>query len=119
MTHLGSRTAYCVLHLSAVPMAPKKGKPKVTAKAKPPPPCSIDAASLQKLHGDLLRVPPYSECPSPFLLHKALHGRTPAIGVSMGVVKHWWTLHRNVGQGDIVSADTLNEKHGDTIMSLV
>ena len=118
MTHLGSRTAYCVLHLSAVPMAPKK-KPNVKAKAKPPPPCNIDAASLQKLHGDLLSVPPYSDCPSPFLLHKALHARTPAIGVSMGVVKHWWTQYRCGGERDIVNAETLNEKHGEVIMALV
>ena len=100
-------------------MAPKKGKPKVKAKAKPPPPCSIDAASLQKLHGDLLSVSPYSECQSPFLLHKALHGRTPSIAVSMGVVKHWWTQYRCGGRSDLVNAETLNEKHGDTIMSLV
>ena len=100
-------------------MAPKKGRPKVKEKAKQLPPCSIDASTLQNLHGALLSGPPYSECPSPFLLHKALHERSPSIAVSMGVVKHWWTQHRNVGHGDMVNADTLNERHGAIIMSLV
>ena len=105
---------------SSCSMAPKaKFKAKAKAKAKVLPPPSIDASSLQATHGDMLLQAPYSQCPSPFLLHKALHHRVPAVQVSMGVVKHWWTQHRAGTQSDVSSAQQLNDKHRDRLMTLV
>ena len=93
-------------------MAPKGRTPRAAAIS--------DAKDLQSKHGTLLSQEPYSQCTSPYLLHKALHNRTDPIVVSMGIVKQWWTHHReSAGRPDVCTAHDLNEKHRDLVLSLV
>ena len=110
----------CIIGSRYCSMAPKaKSKAEAKAKAKVLPPPSIDAASLQATHGIMLSQSPYAQCPSPFLLHKALHSRVPAVQVSMGVVKHWWTQHRAGTRADVSNTQELNDKHRDRLMTWV
>jgi hypothetical protein len=101
--------------------AKAKAKAKATAKAKTPTPAiNVNAQQLQEWHGEWLAQPPYSECGSAFLLHAALHNRTPRVHATMAVVKVWWDKNRVAsGQAAIKSAQDLEDKHGEAVHLLV
>ena len=79
-----------------------------------PPKVQITSAlGLQTRYSELLTQAPYVDAQSPYLLHKAL---SSSIGITQGIVKQWWSLHR-VSEGDVrlSSAAELEERYGDTI----
>ena len=99
-------------------MAPKSkaaAKAKATAKAKAG---GISSQELETLHGTLLSQPPYSECSSPYLLHKALIARRPPIAVTYAVVKVWWESRQRRLTPGISSAQELHDKHGAQVTAL-
>lgn len=51
------------------------------------------------------------QCPSAFLLHKALHARTPPIMVTMQTVKEYFKK-KTVGELSVTTARELQEKYG-------
>ena len=79
----------------------------------------LTATLLQDEHGALLQQPPFSGCPSAYLLHSALSKRTPPIAVSMATVKTWWLKYKH---GDIEfavkSGTELQDKYGDIAKEL-
>ena len=99
-------------------MAPKsKAKPKAKALAKP---IFLSTDELQAQHGELLSQSPYTECPSPFLLHKALHQRRPIIHVTVGVAKEWCKKYRvGAQQVGVSSAKELQDNYGDRVAAVV
>ena len=100
-------------------MAPKsKAKAKAKAKGKAAPLPFLSTDELQTQHGQLLLQPPFSECPTPFLLHKALQQRRPIINVTMGVAKEWVKKYK-VGGQLVSSAKELQEKYGDRVAAAV
>ena len=93
-------------------MAPKgKAKAKAKAVAKAKAPVFISTKDLEARHADLLAQAPYVHCPTAFLLHKALHTRTPPIMVTMQTVKEY-LKKQSIGQMSATTAKELHEKYG-------
>ena len=80
---------------------------------------TLSAVQLQEKHGELLKVAPYADAPSPFLLHKALWAHRPPIRITHAAVKTWFKNYKdNPNQQSIKSATELNEQHGDIVKQL-
>ena len=111
------------LHYAAVLKRPaakasgilKRPAAAVAAVAEP----RLTATLLQDEHGALLQQPPFSACPSAYLLHSALSKRTPPIAVSMATVKTWWLKYKHGEiQFSASSGKELHDKYGDTVQGL-
>ena len=79
----------------------------------------LNAQQLEQQYGALLRQSPLSECPSAYLLHRAVASRTPPIDVSAGAVREWWNTYK-AGQVEhtVSSAKALEEQYGDRAKAL-
>ena len=76
----------------------------------------LTASELQERHGTLLSQPPYSEVDTPYLLHKGLQERDPAIQVSLKAVTVWWNKYKMPANAvTVASAHELEELDGDSI----
>ena len=50
----------------------------------------LRACELHEQYGDVLAAAPLCDCPSAYLLHRALASRQPPVEVSLGAVTIWW-----------------------------
>ena len=79
----------------------------------------LTAKLLQDEHGALLQQPPFSACPSAYLLHSALSKRTPPIAVSMATVKTWWLKYKHGEiQFSASSGKELQDKYSEFVTTL-
>ena len=76
----------------------------------------LTASELQEQYGEVLASAPFRDCPSAYLLQRALASRQPPVEVSLGAVTVWWG-HYRVPEGAVTvgSAQELEETYGNSI----
>ena len=82
------------------------------------PGAKLTAAEFERKYGAMVRRE-YSDVATPRMLRNALSERRPAIEVSEGMLKVWFSNFRSPAGGEKVSsARELNEKYGDVVAEL-
>ena len=82
------------------------------------PVAALTCAGLEDGYGEMLRTPPFSEAPSPYLLHTALTTRRPPVRVSQMVVAQWWRIHRPSAEPAIRNAQDFDTRYGEQARAL-
>ena len=94
-----------------------RGMP-VKAAAKPKAGAKLTAKEFERKYGAMVSRE-FSDVATPRMLRNALSERRPAIEVSEGMLKVWFSNFRSPAGGEKVSsARELNEKYGDVVAEL-
>ena len=80
----------------------------------------VTAAQLQAWHDTDLRSEPLAAATSPYLLHRALIAKFPALNVSHACVKVWWQKYKDVNSDvqPVNTAQELESRHGSQIRAI-
>jgi hypothetical protein len=79
---------------------------------------SLTCEEVEDLHGEMLRTPPFSEAPTPYLLHTALTTKRPPVRVSQKVVAQWWRIHRPSAEQQVRNAQDFDTRYGEHARAL-